>query len=353
MSSIALGRDPSGDEIVESASAPSMPGSDRPLLSVVVPCRDEGLVISSFHRALCAVAAELELFSFEFVYVDDGSVDDTRAQLDQLTLGDPRIRLCELERSCGQQVALNTGIDAAHGDLVALMDADLQHPPDLLPTLIADWRRGFEVVSTRRLHNRGSSRVSSAASKLFYLGLNVISARRVEPGASDFCLLTRRAVGALQAEPERRRFLRGAIAGVKLSRCYVEYVAPPRYAGVSSYTLGSRLRLAFDAWRAVVRQNRCHDPRRASRWAVTCATLLAMISTFAALRQLGMAFDAASLATLCGAPLAIFALLVRGGAPGDGRPKFSRKLSRGQEAREGESRYRRAGALPRAARSSF
>jgi dolichol-phosphate mannosyltransferase len=222
-------------------------GAARPTLCVVSPCFNEAAGIRAFHDALQRVLASLDGLDHRIVLVDDGSSDETLRVLNELAAGDERVRVYSLSRNFGHQVALTAGCDVARGDALILMDSDLQHPPELIPALVARWRAGADVVSAVRLRTAGASLFKRMSARLFYGFLNSISDTRIEPGAADFVLLSRRAHAALLSMPERHRFLRGMVSWIGFRREFVEYVAPPRGAGTSNYTLRRMVRLASDA----------------------------------------------------------------------------------------------------------
>src|SRR5262245_31436172 len=129
------------------------------LISVIIPCYNESTVLPETHRRLSEVAAHLENEAeFEFVFVDDGSRDETANVLHALTLADPRVRGLRLSRNFGQQVATTAGLEHADGDAVVVMDADLQDPPELIETMLARWREGYHVAYAQRTDRAGESR---------------------------------------------------------------------------------------------------------------------------------------------------------------------------------------------------
>jgi dolichol-phosphate mannosyltransferase len=152
-----------------------------------------------------------------------------------------------LSRNFGHQVALTAGLDAADGDAVIMMDADLQHPPALIPEMVARWRQGADIVSAIRQSTQGASWWKRATSTLFYRLINVLSDTHIVPGAADFCLLSRRAHRALLRVRERQRFLRGIVSWIGFNRTFVPFEASPRFAGKSAYGLPRMLRLAMAA----------------------------------------------------------------------------------------------------------
>jgi dolichol-phosphate mannosyltransferase len=222
-------------------------GAGRRTLCVVSPCFNEAAGIREFHCALQRVLASLDDLDCRILLVDDGSTDATLTVLNQLAADDQRVRVYALSRNFGHQVALTAGCDVARGDALILMDSDLQHPPELIPAMVARWRAGADVVSAVRLHTAGASIFKRLSARAFYGLLNSISDTHIEPGAADFVLLSRRAHAALLRMPERHRFLRGMVSWIGFRREFVEYVAPRRRAGESNYTLRRMVRLASDA----------------------------------------------------------------------------------------------------------
>lgn len=216
-------------------------------LSVVVPCYNESEVVELFHRALRAALDSLAPLKSEIVFVDDGSADDTLEKLNRIAEKDPAARVCSLSRNFGHQIALSAGLDAAAGDAVILMDADLQHPPALIPELVKRWREGHDVVLAVRQRTEGAGFFKNATSGAFYFLLNRLSATKVPPGAADFCLLSRRVAKAIAAMPERHRFLRGLVAWAGFRRTMVPYESPRRAAGSTKYSLVKMTALALDA----------------------------------------------------------------------------------------------------------
>lgn len=223
------------------------------LLSVVVPCFNEQEMAEHAYDAIVEVLRGLAEgratppLRYEIVFVDDGSVDETLTRLNVIAQRDPNVRVLSLSRNFGHQIALAAGLDAATGDAVVMMDADLQHPPALIPELVAKWRAGFDVVSAIRQETEGESWFKRMSSRQFYKVLNALSNTKVPAGAADFCLLSRRVCVSLRGMPERHRFLRGLISWVGYTRAFVPYVAPARARGASKYSFVKMLGLALDA----------------------------------------------------------------------------------------------------------
>ena len=214
------------------------------MLSVVAPLYNEEETLPEFHRRLAAVRAGGG--PHEVILVDDGSVDDTwRIALD-IAAGDPHVRLIRLSRNFGHQAALSAGLDAARGDAVITIDADLQDPPELIPELVQRWLDGYDVVYAVRSSRAGEAHVRLAAISLFYRLLSAMTATEIPRDVGDFRLLSRRAREAILRMPERARFLRGMSGWIGYRQIGVEYARDPRYAGESKYPFKSLLRLALD-----------------------------------------------------------------------------------------------------------
>ena len=214
------------------------------LLSVVAPVfNEEGNV-----RAFCErTVAALEGVPIELVLVDDGSSDGTAAILEELAAADRRIRVVTLSRNFGHQTALTAGLEHATGDAVVMIDADLQDPPELIPDLVDCWRKGSDVVVAVREQREGETRLKLLTAAWFYRLLGRVAQIEVEQNAGDFRLLSRRALDALLAMPERNRFIRGMTAWVGFTHASVPYMRAARHAGDTKFSFVKMLRFSFDA----------------------------------------------------------------------------------------------------------
>lgn len=215
------------------------------LISIAVPVYNEQDNIDVFYREVCRYMEPLP-YRFELIFVDDGSRDATPAILHRLAGEDPRVRALILARNYGHQIALSCGLDHAGGDAVITMDGDLQHPPELLPVLIEKWEQGFEVVQTIRLTTEGVSWLKKFTSSTFYWLMNAMSKVHVREGGSDFRLLDKRVVESFRLFKERARFIRGMISAIGFRQTTVEFVAPPRFAGVSKFSPRRMMTFALD-----------------------------------------------------------------------------------------------------------
>lgn len=216
------------------------------LVSIVVPVFNETGVIEQIHARIAAVADTLS-YDVEIFYVDDGSSDGTDAALEALAAQDGRVRPLILSRNFGHQAALTAGLDHAAGDVIISMDGDGQHPPEMIPQMIALVKQGYDVVQAQRIEEGQALSFKKITSEAFYRLINRISGTPVHPGAADFRALSRQALDALKEMPEYHRFLRGMIAWIGYSSIILPFHEPKRVAGKSKYSLGKMLRLASDA----------------------------------------------------------------------------------------------------------
>jgi len=224
-----------------------MPAESRrptPDLSVVVPLRDERENVGELHRRLKAALAATGC-DHEIVFIDDGSRDETPRLIADLRRQDPDLTAVHLSRNFGHQAAVTAGLDEARGRAVVVMDGDLQDPPEVIPQLLELWRRGHEVVyAVRRRRREGLAK--RVGYFLFYRTLGLISDLDIPLDSGDFCLMDRKAVDALRALPERKRFVRGLRTFVGFRQVGLEYDRPARDAGSPKYTLRSLAGLAID-----------------------------------------------------------------------------------------------------------
>lgn len=217
-----------------------------PTISVVIPAYNEQDNLRPLIDRLLPVLRGLNC-PFEVIFVDDGSRDETPLRIEQLRETCEEVRLVPLARNFGHQVALFAGMEHALGDAVITMDADLQHPPELIPALVRLWREGFDVVQTIRRETADAGVVKRITSRGFYRLLSAVSRIRVTPGAADFRLLSRPAIDAFLACRERSRFNRGLVQWIGFSYAEVPYDAAARHAGQTKYSMRAMLRLAGDA----------------------------------------------------------------------------------------------------------
>ena len=218
------------------------------LISVIIPCYNEASVLWETHRRLVEVADRLEDEAmFEFIFVDDGSRDDTANVLHALTKSDPRARGLRLSRNFGQQIATTAGLEHAAGDAVVVMDADLQDPPELIETMLARWREGYHVAYAQRTERAGENAFKLWSARLFYRIVHRISRAPIPTDTGDFRLMDRQVVDAFLQMPERDRFLRGMVSWVGYRQIAVPYKREARFAGTTKYPLSKMVSFAIDA----------------------------------------------------------------------------------------------------------
>ncbi|WP_284350081.1 glycosyltransferase family 2 protein [Streptomyces sp. A 4/2] len=202
-------------------------------LSVVVPCFNEAEVIDAFHTALVA-ALEPTRETFEICYVDDGSSDQTLRQLRRLAADDPRVRFTSFSRNFGKESAMLAGLRMAGGDAAVLMDADLQHPPELLPRMLDLHRHGYDQVVAQR-DRAGEGKLRTALSRTYYRIVRRCMDVEVIDGAGDFRLLSRRAVDSVLSLPESNRFSKGIFSWIGFDTVSFTYRNVERAAGESKW----------------------------------------------------------------------------------------------------------------------
>ena len=225
--------------------APSQPDMLR--LSVVVPCYDEEEVLEALCQRLDPVCAAAAGDDYEIIFVNDGSRDRTGELLRQKALADPRIAVVNLSRNHGHQLALSAGLSLARGDLVLVLDADLQDPPELLPEMMALIDGGADVVYGQRRRRDGETAFKSLTAKYFYRLIARMSSVDIPLDSGDFRLMTRRVVEALGQMPEQHRFIRGMVSWIGFNQVPLLYDREARHAGVSKYPLKKMLSFAIDA----------------------------------------------------------------------------------------------------------
>jgi dolichol-phosphate mannosyltransferase len=212
------------------------PLSPRPRLSVVIPAFNEERVLPDTSRALAAALEGLDV-DWSVLFVNDGSRDKSARVLEHLHRTDPRFGYVLLSRNFGHQAALTAGLDHADGDVIVTMDADLQHPPEMLRALLDAWREGFDVVHTRKITTVGLSGWRRLVTPIAYGFIKRVAGIRIIPQASDYRLLDRTALDALRSMPEVARLYRGLTSWVGFRQCVLPYVAAERAGGQSQYSL--------------------------------------------------------------------------------------------------------------------
>jgi polyisoprenyl-phosphate glycosyltransferase len=214
------------------------------LLSVVAPMYEEQDTVDPFTER---VAAALDGIDYELILVDDGSKDATAQAMARAAAADPRVKVVALSRNFGHQPALTAGLEHARGDVIVMLDGDLQDPPEVIPEMLDRWREGIDVVYAVRQQRLGETVFKRATARGFYRTFRRLTGLDLAVESGDFRLMDRRALDALLAMPERARFLRGMTVWIGFTQAAVPFVRQERHAGVTKYPLRKMLRFSFDA----------------------------------------------------------------------------------------------------------
>jgi glycosyltransferase involved in cell wall biosynthesis len=242
-----------------------------PRLTVVVPAYNEAAVLETFHGRLGRVLDALPL-DCDVLYVDDGSSDATWALIEELAARDPRTGALKLSRNFGKEAALTAGLDHVDADAAVVIDADLQDPPELIPSLIEQWRSGFDVVYATRTARAGETGFKRLTSALFYRSMERMSDIDVPRDTGDFRLLSRRALDALRQLRERQRFMKGLFAWIGYRQTAVYYLREPRQAGSTKWNYWRLMQLAIEGFTSF-----STAPLRLATWIGLLSSLLAFL----------------------------------------------------------------------------
>lgn len=222
-------------------------GSLMKMVSIVVPVYcEEAALASVFDRFQATFVDRSDYACFEFVFVDDGSTDESLRLLTEFASNEPRCRVVSLSRNFGHQAALLAGLMSARGDAVVALDADLQDPPELVHTMIERWTAGADIVHAQRRQRRGEHLVKRATAATFYRVINWLSETNLPRNVGDFRLMDRVVVDHLTALSERSLYLRGMSAWLGFTQDTVEYDRDPRVAGGTKYSMKKMIGLATD-----------------------------------------------------------------------------------------------------------
>lgn len=216
-----------------------------PVLSIVVPAYNEGEGIRAFIDRVVPVLEKL-VADFEIVFINDGSHDDTLARIQAASANDPRIRAISFSRNFGKEIAIAAGLDNASGQAVVIMDADLQHPPEVIGDFLEKWREGYANVYGVRRDRASESAMKRGFARLFYRIFGQFAETELPPGAGDFRLLDRKAVDALKRLGERARFSKGLYAWIGFKSTGVLFDVAERAHGTTKFSYRKLTRFAFD-----------------------------------------------------------------------------------------------------------
>jgi len=214
-------------------------------ISVIIPAYNEEKNLSIIRERIENVFSLLKNYTYEIIFINDGSRDNTQEVLEDLSIKYTEVKYIELSRNFGHQAALKAGLDYAKANAIISMDADLQHPPELIPQLIEQWEKGSDIVYTVREYNKNISFIKKTTSDFYYKIISSLSNFKFEKGTSDFRLLDAKVVEELQQNKESDLFLRGLVKWVGFSQVYVKFTAGDRNEGKSKYTIRKMLHLAL------------------------------------------------------------------------------------------------------------
>lgn len=221
------------------------PVEAHPVISVVAPVYNEAPTLPLFcERVIAALEPVGE--PFEIVLVNDGSRDSSLDVMVKLHEHDPRIKVISFSRNFGHQLAITAGIDYARGDAVAVIDSDLQDPPEVIPELLAKWREGYGIVFAQRAEREGETWFKKATASFFYRLIRRITNVNIPVDTGDFRLMDRKVVNTLKGMREHHRFMRGLSVWVGFKQTGVEYRRAARHAGETKYPLSKMIRFALD-----------------------------------------------------------------------------------------------------------
>jgi glycosyltransferase involved in cell wall biosynthesis len=215
-------------------------------ITIITPLYNEELVIVEFYRRISAVAEGLSDYTFEFLFINDGSNDTTLDLLKDIQNGDRRVKIIDLSRNFGHQAAILAGIQNAEGDAAVIIDGDLQDPPELIPELIKNWENGNDVVYAKRVNRKGESLFKKTTAHIFYGLINFLSDTPIPSNVGDFRLIDKKVIKILCELKESNLFLRGVIPWIGFRQISVEYDREARYAGNTKYSFLKMINLALD-----------------------------------------------------------------------------------------------------------
>lgn len=217
------------------------------LVSLIVPCYNEEEALPFLYNALCDVRKEVTDHTFEFIFVNDGSRDKTSSVIKGFAENDPDVKYIIFSRNFGKEAAMYAGLEKASGDLVAIMDADMQDPPSLIPSMIRSIENDeADIIASRRVTREGEPKIRSFFARMFYKLINSMVEVEIADGARDFRLMKRQVVDAILDLNERQRFSKGIFAWVGFRTKWIEYVNTERVAGETKWSFWKLFKYAID-----------------------------------------------------------------------------------------------------------
>lgn len=215
-------------------------------LSVIIPAYNEEEVLPQLIERLNEVSEKLDRYAFEFLFVNDGSTDETLNILKALNKQDPRMKYVDLSRNFGKETAMLAGFDYATGDGIVILDADLQHPPEIMEEMIHWWEQGYEDIYAVRKKREGESFLKEWTSKTYYKVVQKMTPEKVIPQAGDFRLLDKKCIVALRQLREQERYTKGMYGWIGFKKKEITYFAEERAAGETKWNYSNLFKLAID-----------------------------------------------------------------------------------------------------------
>ncbi|MBR6147704.1 MAG: glycosyltransferase family 2 protein [Lachnospiraceae bacterium] len=235
----------------------------RKKIDIIVPCYNEQECVQQLFHTVESVFANMEEYDYSILYIDDGSKDNTLQRIKELVkqYGKEKVRYISFARNFGKESAIYAGFENCDGDYIVLMDADLQHPPTLLPKMITKLEEGHDCCGARRVSRKGEPLIRSLFSKFFYSFINRVTVMNLVPGGSDFRIMTKQVANAIVSLAEKERFIKGIMSWVGFDTVWIEYENVERYAGNSKWSFFGLVRYA---WHGFV--SFATTPLRAAVW---------------------------------------------------------------------------------------
>jgi len=213
------------------------------LISIIIPVLNEEKNIPILYDRL---KKSLAGFKYEIIFVNDGSWDQSQAIINSLNQKDTNLKLINLSRNFGHQIAISCGIDYAQGDAAIIIDADLQDPPEIIPSMIKKWQEGFDVVYAVRKAREGEGIFKKLSASIFYRLMRILSGTKIPLDTGDFRLISKKVILVLRRTREYQRFMRGLISWVGFPQCGIEFTRGKRFSGKTKYPLFSMIKFALD-----------------------------------------------------------------------------------------------------------
>lgn len=218
---------------------------NTPELSIVVPAYNENINIEVLYYRLIKVLEKIE-YSYEIIFINDGSKDDTLMHLIELNKKNPNIKIIDFSRNFGKEIALTAGLDFSSGEAVIVIDADLQDPPELIPKFISKWKEGYDVVYATRTKRQGETIMKKLTAHIFYRTIKKLTTIDIPEDTGDFRLMTRQVVNSIRELREQHRFMKGIFSWVGFRQISVPYERDPRHTGNSKFNYRKLLNLAVE-----------------------------------------------------------------------------------------------------------